>query len=127
MTGSFLTCRCRGDFDVPGVGSDVGRVADTVMLDGGDAMVDKDGGITEDPAADGVSAADDGPGDVNTDGTTVVGTITVHGSGVGEGDGLKSTDVSFATLPFFPMKLISFTGAYCTSFTPLGMTQYAFF
>ena len=108
----------------------MGRVADTVMPDGvgrGGVTVDKDGGITEDSAADGVSAADDGSGDVTTDGTTVVGTTTVHCVGVGEGDGVKSNDISFAALPFFPIKLISFTGAYCTSFTPLGMTQYAFF
>ena len=94
---------------------------------GGGVTVDKDGGITENSAADGVSTADDGSGDVTTDGTTVVETTSVHGGGVGEGDGLKSNDVSFAELPFLPMKLISFAGAYCTSFTPLGMTQYVFF
>ena len=36
-------------------------------------------------------------------------------------------DCLIAVLPFLPTKSISFTGAYWTSLTPLGITQYAFF
>ena len=36
-------------------------------------------------------------------------------------------DVSLARLPFLPSKLVSHIGAYGTSFTEPGITQYAFF
>ncbi len=47
----------------------------------------------------------------------------VTGDGTGEGEALKSEEASLAALRFLPRKLISLTGAYWTSFTPLGITQ----
>ena len=60
-----------------------------------------------------------------------VGDFDVPGVDEGDGEGVlagpKFDDSTAARLFFFPMKSILFTGAYCTSFTPLGITQYAFF
>ena len=61
------------------------------------------------------------------------GEITGEGDGpgrrddVGEELNLYSRDSIIEALLFFPQNLISCTGAYGTSFTPVGITQYAFF
>ena len=49
------------------------------------------------------------------------------GEGVRDSAFLKSKDITFVKLFFFPIKSIFFTGAYGTSLTPFGITQYAFF
>ena len=61
------------------------------------------------------------------------GEITGEGDGPGRGDGvgeeldLYSRDSVIEVLLFFPQNLISCSGAYGTSFTPVGITQYAVF
>ena len=60
------------------------------------------------------------------------GEITGDGDGPGRGDDvgeeldLYSRD-SIIEFLFFPQNRISYTGAYGTSFTPVGITHYAFF
>ena len=88
-----------------------------VLLDEGVDNVDGEG--VDDVDCEGVADVDvEGVDDVDCEGVA-----DVDGEGMDNGDGVCIA----IRLLFFPIKSILFTGACGTSFTLLGITQYAFF